>query len=772
MTSRLTHRHWLPACLLMLAVCHFLSRPAMAGDTFTPVYHPTLDVSKAAGEIKIDGKLGDPGWRNAARAANFAEHRPGDQTEPPVQTVAYMTYDDENLYVSFVCYDDPRAVRASLSERERVGNDDNICLCLDTYGDAAWAYTLNVNPYGVQADALWSPDNGEDGRFDLVWESAGLITDSGYQVEMAVPFASLRFPSVEQQVWRVDFWRNHPREASRAYSWAAYDRNEACWPCKWGTVTGIEGVQAGRGVEIMPSAIGYQYGALNGDGIPAKPYEFADDDAKGEMSLGGKYAVSSDVTVEATYNPDFSQVEADAGQISVNTTFALFYPERRPFFQEGSDLFRTVFNSFYTRTVNDPQFAAKVTARTGRSGLGYLIARDENSPITLPFEERSVYLLTGRSTTSVFRLRQTIGSGSQLGLIATDRRFDGGGSGSVISHDGLLRFTPSLSLSYQAVLAHTKEANDSTIVPSWLRSTVFWDDHTADFDGESYWGHGGVGVLRWQTRTWNAAVNYWEVSPTYRADNGYDPKNNRRDLTVTTGYRYRPESDLFDMVNPWVDAGTVWNWNGRKKDEFVALNLFTQLRVAQASSFTQYIRRAENLGGIQFDNIWNVHQEGNVRLGDQLAIGLDGGYGHTIARRFRRMGKTINLGVQADIKPYDRILVEQWAQYATADEMDSGVELYRQFIYRNRFGYQLLRQLSLRLVVEYENYRELGSDKSDRWSVDPLLTYRINPFSIFYIGSTYNYETRSEMDSYGISTASNRLTSRQFFMKLQYLFQI
>lgn len=772
MTSRFQLCVLLAIYLLFATACVAPAQAQNGDDTFTPVYHPTLQVSKAVKGIKINGKLDDPGWQNAGRADNFAEHRPGDQTRPPVETVAYMTYDDHNLYVAFVCYDDPDAIRASLCERERVFHDDNIVLCLDTYGAAAWAYTLNVNPYGIQADAMWFPSTGEGSGFDLIWESAGMITDSGYQVEMAVPFASLRFPNQPEQVWKVDFWRNHPREASRAYSWAAYNRDESCWPRQWGTVTGIENVQPGKGIEIMPTVIGHQTGALTGNGEPTAPFDFVNDDPDGELAVGGKYAFSSDVTVEATYNPDFSQIEADAGQIDVNSTFALFYPERRPFFQEGSDLFRTLFNSFYTRTVNDPQFAAKFTARTNRTGIGYLIARDDNTAFTLPFEEFSAYLLAGKSTTNVFRVRHTIGSGSHMGFIVTDRRIDGGGSGSVISHDGRLRFTPSLSLAYQAVISHTEEPNDPSITPSWLNGYHFWGDHTADFDGESYWGHGGVSVLSYQSRSWNGMINYWEVSPAYRADNGYDPKNNRRDLTVSTGHTFRPESDIFEWISPQIISGGVWNFNGRNKNKFVALDLSARLKVAQASFHTQFARQAENQSGIQFDNVWNVHHDGHVRFGDPLAFGWEASYGHLLARKFLRMGKALSLGMWAELKPHSRVFIEQWAGYTGSDDLDTDEDFYDQLIYRTRLSYQMSRQLSLRLVVEYENYRELGCNTDEQWSIDPLLTFRLNPFSIFYVGSAYDYETKPKTDCNGTVSDSNQLTSRQFFMKLQYLFQI
>jgi hypothetical protein len=342
--------------LLLLGAC-ILVRPTAAGtsDDWVPVAHPELQIHRTVGEIKIDGQLDDSGWRDAGRARNFVEHNPGDQTQPPVKTVALMTYDESNLYVAMICYDDPSTIRASYCERDRIFQDDYIVLALDTYGDAVWAYELSVNPYGIQGDLLWAQDGNEDEGFDLIYESAGAITDSGYQIEMAVPFRSLRFPDTPEQTWRVDFWRNHPRDSRRQYSWAKYDRGEQCWPCQWGVVTGIENVQPGRGIELMPSFVGYQAGEMHGDGTPQNPFNFENYDPDGQFSLYGKYSVKSNLTVEATYNPDFSQVEADAPQIDVNTTTALSYPERRPFFQEGSDLFRTIFSAVYTRSINDPR---------------------------------------------------------------------------------------------------------------------------------------------------------------------------------------------------------------------------------------------------------------------------------------------------------------------------------------------------------------------------------------------------------------------------------
>jgi hypothetical protein len=218
--------------LIGLLCAVFFAIGASVNAEYKPTYHPTLMVPKTNEIIKIDGELDEPAWQLAGKADNFTEHYPGDQTEPPVVIEAFITYNKNNLYVAFVCYDDPKIIRASFCDRERVHTDDNIALCIDTYGDAAWAYVLNVNPYGVQADALWSANVGEDGGYDMIWESAGKVTDSGYLIELAIPFSSMRFPNKYEQTWKIDFWRNHPRDNRRQYSWAAYDRDDTCWPCK------------------------------------------------------------------------------------------------------------------------------------------------------------------------------------------------------------------------------------------------------------------------------------------------------------------------------------------------------------------------------------------------------------------------------------------------------------------------------------------------------------------------------------------------------------
>ncbi|RKX19935.1 MAG: hypothetical protein DRP51_06555 [Candidatus Zixiibacteriota bacterium] len=784
MVGRGVKKNTISAVLYILFIQLFLFGIALADD-FVPAYYPTLEVSKLSGEIKIDGELNDSGWENAAKADNFAEHSPGDQTKPPVNTEAFITYDENKLYVAMICYDDPSIIRASFCERDRgIGADDNICLLIDTYGDASWAYELNVNPYGIQADAIWSQNGGEDNSYDLVWESAGKITDSGYQIEAAIPFSSLRFPNKAEQVWKIDFWRNHPREVRGQYSWAAYDRDEPCWPCKWGTVTGIRDVRPGKGIEILPSVVGYKAGALSGNGTPGSSYNFLNGKADGDYSLGGKYSVSSNITLEATYNPDFSQVEADAAQIDVNSNFALSLEEKRPFFQEGSDLFKTIFDAVYTRSINNPEYAAKVTARVDRTSIAYLLARDENTPMLLPFEEYSRFLSdgAGKSVSNIIRFRHSIGENSHMGMLMTDRRLDEGGSNTVISADGKLRLFKKYSFDFQGLVTQTTEPNKA-----WLNDQFRWCDtivtgidttfsdimfdnnrHTTRLDGEKFWGHAYWAGIHRETANSYMNITYLEKNPRYRADNGFQPSNDIRSIRSFGLYHFRFDKGLFERLTPSYMIGHQWNFAKEAKDKFIEFALEGNLRFAQTNFHAFYRRQAEKYGGADFDNVWMIHNCIHSRPSALLAFGGAINYGNEIARDDMVMGREISTSFWIDIKPIDRLLIENNYNYVKSNNLDTGERLYEGYILRSRWNLQLSKGLTFRLIGQYNDF-------SKSYDLDPLLTYRLNPFSMFYIGSTFDYgefNTYNDEEQEDINGCSTRMASRQFFMKLQYLFQL
>jgi len=739
-----------PLVLLLLP-----GAPAFATKSFEPVFNPTLEVSRARNGIRIDGKIEESEWGQAVQATNFVERFPGENTAPEVETEAFITYDDDHLYVAFKCYDDPSTIRATMCQRDQFNGDDAVMLLVDTYGDASWAYEFHVNPYGVQKDMLWTSIVGEDHGYDLIWNAAARITDFGYQVEIAVPFASMRFPVREEQAWKVDFWRQRPRESFKQYSWAANDRNEQCFPCKWGTVTGIRGVQPGKGFEILPSLVANQSGNI----VDAD--NFDNGDIMGELALGAKYSISSDVTVEGAYNPDFSQIEADADQIDVNTTISLFYPERRPFFQEGADIFRTLFNSFYTRTVNDPRYAAKLTGRMERTRIGFLSALDENTPYMIPLEEGSILINTGESYINVLRASKTFGDASQVGAILTDRRLEGGGSGTIAALDADIRLSRNFSIVGQWLAAHTAEPDDS-LETAGLEGIEFdHGKHTAAFDGEAYWGHAFITQLRRRARTWNFTLDYNEVSPSYRTESGYDPLMDYRNLSFYTNYHFYPTTGLFERITPQIYLSRRWSFDGDLRFEDLNLNVDGRLRTAQMYYSFSFHNGAETYAGMTYQNLWNLQANLNVRPINQVGGGVYVRYGKEVARRARAIGDETTISAYLDLKPIDRLIIEPNINYQRATHEMTGQELYDGFITRTRFQFQATRPMSVRLVIQYNDFYKT-------WDVDPLLTYRLSPFSVFYIGSTYDYteflvgpENRTDW----------MMSSRQFFMKLQYLFQ-
>jgi hypothetical protein len=743
-------------CLLGQFTILLIAQSAFGQALFTPQFQPKLTISRAMGSITIDGKLSDPGWKNAAELSNFVERYPGENIKPEVPTRGMVTYDENNLYAAFICYDDPGSVRSTMCQRDQFSGDDAVCLLLDTYNEGAWAYELFVNPYGIQKDKLWTKIAGEDAGYDFIWKSAAIVTDSGYQVEIAIPFQSLRFPDKEDQIWKMDFWRDRPRESFKQYSWAAYDRNDQCWVCQWGTVDGIRNIHPGsKGIEILPALVASQSGNL----VPVN--RFKNEKTKAEPSIGGKYTISSDITTEVAVNPDFSQIESDAAQIDVNTTIALFYPERRPYFQEGSDLFRTLFNSFYTRTISDPQFTAKLTARKESFSLGYLSAYDQNTPYMIPLDHSSILFNSGKSVVNVVRGLKTFGNNSQAGFIITDRRFDHDGSGTVMALDDNIRLSNNYSIDGQYIITHTKEPNDSALTADYAGINFDQGKHTAAFNGESYWGTAFISRLKRDARNWNFMLDYNQVSPAYRTETGYDPLVNYRHFDASSGYNIYFAKGIFERITPEIYAEKRWSFGGDKIREYINFGMEGQIRYAQT-----YFNVNRHLGseiwiGKEYKNLWMNELHVGSTLNSQIAYDIQFDYGRDIARWKNVLGNATSIGAALSLKPLNRLIIEPTFNFLKSDEVGTGEKLYRGYITRVRTQFQATREFSVRAIVQYDDFQK-------SWDFDPLMTFRLNSFSVFYLGSAHNY-----LNIPGETDNQNhwRLNSRQYFLKLQYLFQ-
>lgn len=746
---------------------------AAAGD-FQPVFQPTLEITRTAGKIDIDGTLDDAGWRNAAHIDHFQERNPGDNLQPDVQTDVFVAYDNDNLYVAFDCKDDPSSIRATMSQRDQYNGDDVVTILLDPYGTGLWGYQFYVNPYGIQKDALYNSTTGnQDIGFDCIWVAAAQRTAAGYTAEIAIPFASIRFPNQNQQSWRMDFWRIRPRAVTKQYSWAANNREEQCFPCQWGTVNGLSDVHPGRGIGVMPSMVSHQDGQIVNYRDPRSGFHNADPTA--ELSVGAKYAITSDFTAEGAINPDFSQIESDAAQIDANSTISLFYPERRPFFQEGSDIFLTLFNSFYTRMVWDPKVAAKLTGRHGKSRIGFLSAYDENSPYIVPLDAEDYQVGVGKSTINVLRFAQQFKPGNFIGVMLGDRRFDGGGSGSILSLDGAWRLNRTYDVAGQYVMSRTDEPVrpdldtlfDAAYYYSGGLDTSRFDDgeHTNFLDGESYYGDAIITRFNRGTRHMYSFLGYNQIAPTYRTQIGFDPVANHRTFEAFTGVSILPKKGLFQNINPQVYYARRWDFltGVCRYDQLnTSLELFT--KVAQTHVQLNYQNYYERWVGIPFDDLYQIGSSFDTRLNAKLGGGGYANTGKGLARFAAAKGNEVSYGFYIYLKPVDRLTIEPRFDYQRMTRPSDGRRYFGGYITRTRVQFQATKALSVRLVVQYNDFRK-------NWDIDPLITYRLSPFSVFYFGSSIDYGEVRPLPADSSNPPQWRNTSRQLFMKIQYLFQ-
>jgi hypothetical protein len=739
--------------------------PAPGGSSiaasFEPLTLPVATAKQATGEIKLDGEIDEAAWRRATVVTQFSELWPGDRTEPPIDMEARLTFDDENLYVAFKVFDDPGSVRRTLADRDNMWQDDYVGILLDTYGNNSWAYFLASNPIGVQGDSRIVNGGEEDASFNIVFETEAKITDFGYQVEMAIPFRSLRFPEGESRTWNVNFWVTHPRDSRRQYTWAAIDRNNSCMLCQSGKISGIDNVSAGSNFEFLPALVGAQSAALVNEDNPNSGFEA--NAVKIAPSLGVKYAFNSNLIGDATLNPDFSQVEADVAQIDVNEPFALFFPERRPFFQEGSDLYETPIQVVYTRSINDPGVAGKLTGRFDRTGAGYLGAADADSPIILPFEESSEIVSGGKSFSNIGRVKQTFGEDNYYGGLITDRRFESGGSGTTINADGLYRFLKSYQFGWQASISHTQEANDLSITEDLDQDLTFNNGkRTAVFDGESFSGSAArLSVSRF-TRNWSGMASYETTSPEYRAANGFITQTNRNRFFTWQNHSWWPKDHFFEQVRPHTFFGYESDYSGQRRDIYWWVGSMLRMKGQTTLGFSALLFSHEMYGGVDFRDIQKVWFNLSSNAVEQVGFELEAQIGEFISKGedIPVLGKGVDLYGGLVIKPIPQLVFEPRIAYSQLTHPDTGDDIFRGYIARLRTNLQFSRRLFLRLVTQYNQF-------DARFEVDPLLTYKVNPFTAFFIGSTHDYQ---EFDPFeGQQSNGFRATQRQIFFKIQYL---
>src|SRR5579871_3835006 len=349
-----------------------------------------------------------------AKVVGFRQQKPHDGAPVSEPTEAYLGYDQKNLYVVFVCFDDPRQVRARMSRREDIFDDDQVEVMLDTFHDRRRAYMFQTTPLGVQWDAIWTEASREeqvqghlDTSFDTVWDSRGKLTSRGFVVLIAVPFKSLRFPARKIQDWGIILYRGITRKTEDSF-WPQISLKVEGRLSQAATLYGLEGISPGRDIELIPYGLLRGFRALD-TRDPSSPY-FQKATAQGQPGMDAKFVFHDHFTLDVTANPDFSQVDSEDPQITVNERYAIY-------FLENEDFFRTPLDLLFTRSIGDPSAGIRLTGKDGPYSIG-LMASDDRSPgLAVP---DSNPLSGTRSYFSVGRASRDILQQSSVGLLYTD----------------------------------------------------------------------------------------------------------------------------------------------------------------------------------------------------------------------------------------------------------------------------------------------------------------------------------------------------------------
>jgi hypothetical protein len=713
----------------------------------------TFEIPKINSEIKIDGALDEEKWQQALVVPVNIEIMPAENVEAPVKTDCYLMHDLKNLYVGFMAYDpEPDKIRAYLSDRDNAWSDDNVGILLDTFNDENRAFIFMANPLGVQGDEIMSQGGSqEDDSWDAIWDSAGRITDFGYCVEMAIPFRSLQFqPSLKEQFWGFGPIRNYPRSRRHQISNFNYNRNNQCIICQLHRLKGFENATPGRNIELDPTITGVRTDQR--ENFPSG--DMKKDDASADVGISGHWGFSNNLTLSAALNPDFSQIEADVAQLDINKQFALYYPEKRPFFLEGTDFFDTSLNAVHTRSVADPDWGAKISGKEGKNAFGFFSAQDNITNLIFPGAEGSNQTsLEQVSYANVLRYRRDVGNASTLGILLTDREGKDYHN-RVAGVDGLVRINKSDALNFQIMGSQTAYPQDIA--------------HTYDQEMRDFTGHAAYLGFRREKRSYGIIARFMDCSPGFRADLGYMPQVDYRRYVAGGYYMYwGKENDFFTRMGVDLTLLQTENHGGDLLDRKVEANINFE-GPHQSFLMWEVTKEKQIYQGKAFSQFSNFAYFRIIPSGN-LNLNINIGFGDEIDFENVRPGKSLFMGPTIEIKTGRHVRLRLSHVYNRLNV--EGERLFTYNLTQLRFVYHLNRRLFFRTILQYWDVNRNAQLYS--YSVDPeynrlfsqiLFSYKLNPRTVLFLGYSDNY--------YGYRDVDLTQSNRTFFLKIGYAWSL
>ena len=726
---------------------------------------PTARPPRVRERPRIDGRLDDAVWRDALHITDFVQQNPVEGAPATEATDIWIAYDSQNFYVAVHAhYEERSLMRANRVDRDQTFDDDNIAVYFDTFLDQQRAYRFSVNGYGVQGDAIvnsrgwggggrrrrtgsysWSGSRipTGDSSWDALFSSGGRIVDDGFTAEMAIPFKSLRYPQRARDIphrWGFQIVRE-VRGKDENQVWAPITRNVSGFLTQVGVLEGMTNLSMSRNIEVLPTFTAIQHGSLDGA-------TFATKDVAPEGGLNVKYGITSNLTADLTYNPDFSQIESDLPQIEVNQRFALRYPELRPFFLEGAEIFQMFgpVTFVHTRTIVDPEFGAKLTGKVGDTTLGLIVANDEAPGRVAPGD--AAY--GQKANNLVARARYDLYAESHVGAFFTHRSFMDTHS-TLGAVDGDFRLGNTQGFGFKAVQT----------------------DHR-DLDGLYRQGQMFDLNYRLNSRHWSGWVSAYTLSPDFRHDVGFVRRTDMQQVFSRIGYTFWPESWVLNW-GPSIGYSRNHSFDGLLQDEdyragfnaTFARNISVNVELRDEMEHylgTDFHKRAVSFGG-QVNTSRRLSFGGYYRRGDEVKY-----------QENPYLGKGGSGSFFASVRPASRFQSE--LNLSMSDFLDlrsGGTEpIFDVKILRALSTYQFTDRLLLRNISEYNTFDR-------KFALNWLFTYRVDAGTAFYVGYDDHYQQADrlygDLNGDGLdeqlfpTLLTMQRTNRAIFTKIQYLFR-
>ena len=700
-----------------------------AQGTFLPQY--------AESPPTVDGILDDPVWQSAPIFDGFKTFTPDYGSELVGETTAYFAYDGDNIYFAFRARDpEPDKIKASVTNRDNMWRDDWVAINLDSFNDQQSLYALYVNPLGIQGDSRYSAGN-EDRSFDLVWYSSGQIDSTGYTVEIRIPLRSIRYAPTDTVRMGVIMERHVSRDGENATSPPLDPAQGDSWLTQMRPIT-YHGFDRRTLFELIPAAT-YNLWQSDHQG------RLATDIRRADLSMTAKYGLTSDLILDGTYNPDFSQVEADAGQVDINLRYSLYYPEKRPFFLEARDAFTVastgtseidpVRTIVHTRTIVDPIAGARLSGKLGsKNTVASIYAVDQMPPAEPAAEDTYVHF-------PVLRYKRSLAKDSYLGAIYAGREFSrhfnrvGGLDGQIRTNESsILGFHGLLSRSKTGILSDELDGHSLGANYSHSSRNVDYDivlnDIAQDFRVE-------MGYV------WRTGVS--QVSGLLRPKFYPDGSFLRRiDAELFTAQTLDKFSDMWETFNHISFQNYLWR------------NI--TLRVKFSYSTEIFLAERFNTGGF--------HVNGGGQLTNQLFFGVL--YRHTGAIFYSEspyQGRSNLVSVNIIYQPSDKIRGEATFTYSDFYRSSDSQKIYDYPILRGKLTYQLSKYLFFRGIMEYNDFR-------NQLLTDLLASFTYIPGTVVHIGFGSLHDKTEWQDGDYIASDRFRQMRRRFFFKASYLWRM